>query len=104
MLPCPTLCCAVQLGKGVLVTGYQAVEIPHVSIGDGAIVEGSAFVEGHYIENMRFNYKSCRWVTGEGFMRVVNQPNAGGWAGHRGRSEPVRAAGGCWNCNRDQPL
>ncbi|GAB4817358.1 hypothetical protein N2152v2_004404 [Parachlorella kessleri] len=47
------------VGKRVLVTGFQPVEIPHVSIGDGAVVESSAFVEGHYIEAMHFNYQHC---------------------------------------------
>ena len=42
--------------------GYLPLERYQASIGAGAVVEGQAFVEGHYLEALAFTYSTCRWV------------------------------------------
>jgi len=42
--------------------GYLPLERYQVSIGAGAVVEGQAFVEGHYLESLAFTYNTCRCV------------------------------------------
>ena len=56
--------CDVQVGRGAVLMGYLPLERYQVSIGAGAVVEGQAFVEGHYLEALAFTYSTCRWVNG----------------------------------------
>lgn len=45
-----------------MVMGRLPLERGLVSIGAGAVVESWAFVEGHFMEQMAFSYRPCRWV------------------------------------------
>ena len=50
---------SLQVGAGAVVSGMLPLEHDLVSIGAGAVVESSAFVEGHMLEALKFNYTPC---------------------------------------------
>lgn len=53
----PTPC--LQVGAGAVVSGRLPLEHDLVSIGEGAVVESCALVEGHDLEALKFTYRRC---------------------------------------------
>lgn len=81
-----------QVGRGAMVMGRMPLERGLVSVGEGAVVEAAAFVEGHYLEALRFTYRRCRW---DGVRWEAAPGRVCGWSSYEAGCARRRALAGC---------